>query len=149
MRVRPLTLSFFSSPCNHSSMTVTPDAPSQLATTLLAHENARARAWKEKNMRALEVLMAPDFMEITVLGRFSKKDILVSLFPVLTLHEFIISDPRLVVASADSAIFTYQCIEDLTVKNQRVTGTFHVAAHYAKRENKWLLLLWQITPFPC
>jgi hypothetical protein len=125
------------------------DDPGQLAVILLAHEKARTRALKEKNVRALEVLLAPDFMEISMLGRFSKKDLLVSLFPTLTLHEFIISDPRLIVVSADSAIFMYQCTEDLTVKNQQITGAFHVAAHYVKRENKWLLLLWQITPFSC
>ncbi len=123
--------------------------PTQLATLLLAHEKARARAWKEKNSRALEVLLAPDYLEITMLGRFSKKDILTSLLPALSLHEFVISDPKLVVASPDAAILTYRCIEDLTVSGQRITGTFHVAAHYTRRENKWLLLVWQITPFPC
>jgi hypothetical protein len=123
--------------------------PTQLATILLAHEKARARAWKEKNSRALEVLLAPDYLEITMLGRFSKKDILTCLLPTLSLHEFVLSDPKLVVASPDAAILTYRCIEDLTVSGQRITGTFHVAAHYAKRENKWLLLVWQITPFPC
>jgi hypothetical protein len=123
--------------------------PTQLATILLAHEKARARAWKEKNSRALEVLLAPDYLEITMLGRFSKKDILTSLLPALSLQEFVISDPKLVVASPDAAILTYRCIGDLTVSGQRITGTFHVAAHYARRENKWLLLVWQITPFPC
>jgi hypothetical protein len=116
---------------------------------LLAHEKARARAWKEKNSRALEVLLAPDYLEITMLGRFSKKDILTSLLPTLSLHEFVISDPKLVVASSDAAILPYRCIEDLTVSGQRITGTFNVAAHYARRENKWLLLVWQITQFPC
>ena len=123
--------------------------PTQLATILLAHEKARARAWKEKNSRALEVLLAPDYLEITMLGRFSKKDVLISLLPSLDLQEFIISDPKLVVASSDAAILVYRCIEDLTVRGQRITGTFSVAAHYARRENKWLLLVWQITPFPC
>jgi len=123
--------------------------PTQLATILLAHEKARARAWKEKNSRALEVLLAPDYLEITMLGRFSKKDVLISLLPSLDLQEFIISDPKLVVASPDAAILVYRCIEDLTFRGQRITGTFSVAAHYTKRENKWLLLVWQITPFPC
>lgn len=130
-------------------MALQTEDPTQLATILLAHEKARARAWKEKNSRALEVLLAPDYLEITMLGRFSKKDILTCLLPTLSLHEFVLSDPKLVVASPDAAILTYRCIEDLTVSGQRITGTFHVAAHYAKRENKWLLLVWQITPFPC
>lgn len=86
----------------------------QLATILLVHEKARARAWKEKNVRVLEFLLGPDFIEINVLGRFSKKDILTSLLPTLTVHEFIISDPQLVVASPDAAILVYRCIEDLT-----------------------------------
>jgi hypothetical protein len=139
----------FISLSNLSSMIPRSEDPTQLATILLAHEKARARAWKEKNVRALEVLLALDFIEINMLGRFSKKDILISLLPTLTLHEFIISDPQLVVASPDAAILVYRCIEDLTVGGQRITGTFSVAAHYTKRENKWLLLVWQITPFPC
>jgi hypothetical protein len=130
-------------------MAVSPEAPTQLATILLAHEKARARAWKEKNSRALDVLLAPEYCEINGLGRFSKKEILASLLPSLTLHEFIISDPKLIVASPDAAILTYRCIEDLTTGWERITGTFHVAAHYAKRENKWILLLWQITPTSC
>jgi hypothetical protein len=132
-----------------SPMTIPPDNPTQLAKILLAHEKARARAWKEKNSRAIDVLLAPDFIEINMLCRFSKKDVQVFLLPMLTLHECMISDPQLVVASPDAAILTYRCIEDMTVSGQRITGTFHVAAHYARRENKWLLLLWQITPFPC
>ncbi|HIH27589.1 MAG TPA: nuclear transport factor 2 family protein [Methanoregulaceae archaeon] len=123
------------------------DNPGQLARILLAHEKARARAWTEKNIQALEVLLAPDFVEINLLGRFSKKEVLVSLVPAVTLHEFIIADPQLVVASPDAAIFTYRCIEDMTARGERITGTFHVAAHYARRDNKWLLLVWQITPF--
>ena len=78
-------------------MALQTEDPTQLATILLAHEKARARAWKEKNSRALEVLLAPDYLEITMLGRFSKKDILTSLLPALSLHEFVISDPKLVV----------------------------------------------------
>ncbi len=123
--------------------------PGQLPTLLLAHEKARARAWKEKNMRALDILLAPDFIEINALGRFSKKEILATLLPSLTLHEFIISDPRMVVASPDAAVLIYQCIKDITIRGQRISGTFHVAAHYAKRENKWVLLVWQITPVSC
>ena len=42
----------------------------------------------------LRVLLAPDYLEITMLGRFSKKEVLVSLLPTLDLHEFIISDPN-------------------------------------------------------
>ena len=121
--------------------------PGQIAKLLLAHEQARSRAWKEKNRQALEVLLAPDFMEIDEMGRLTKKDIMVALLPSLTLHEFTISDPKIVVATADAAILTYRCTRDLTVHGQRISGTFHVGAHYVKRKNKWLLLLWQITPF--
>ena len=85
---------FFTSPYHLSPMTFQPEDPTQLAKILLAHEKARARAWKEKNSRALEVLLAPDYLEITMLGRFSKKDILISLLPAISLHEFVISDPK-------------------------------------------------------
>jgi hypothetical protein len=120
--------------------------PGQIAKLLLAHEQARARAWKEKNRQALEVLLAPDFMEINELGRLTKKDSIVALLPSLTLHEFTISDPKIMVVTAGAAILTYRCNRDLTVHGQRIFGDFLVAAHYVKRDNKWLLLLWQVTP---
>lgn len=123
------------------------DDPGQLTKVLLAHEQARARAWIGKNRQALEVLLAPEFMEINTLGRLTKKDVIASLFPALTLNDFVIENPVLIPASADSAILTYRCREDLTVHGQRVTGVFYIAAHYVRRGRKWLLLLWQITPY--
>lgn len=121
----------------------------QLPTILLAHEKARSRAWGEKNSRALEVLLAPDYLEINWLGRFTKQEMVRNLLPSLCIHEFTISEPRLIVASPDSAILTYRALGDLAMGGQRMAGTFHGAAHYAKREGKWVLLLWQITPSPC
>ncbi|MDD1720337.1 MAG: nuclear transport factor 2 family protein [Methanoregulaceae archaeon] len=121
--------------------------PGYIERILLAHEQARARAWTERNRQALEVLLAPEFVEINVMGRYGKKDIFVSLFPTLTLHDFAISEPRLISASPGTAILTYRASKDMTVKERRISGIFHVAAHYVKRENKWLLLLWQSTPW--
>lgn len=129
-------------------MTVT-GTPGPLPTILLAHEKAHARALKERNKKALEVLLAPEFIGITPSGRFSKKDVLSTLLPGLILQEFIISNPQLMGASPDSAILVYQCIADCTMDGQSMTGTFHVAAHYAKQEEKWVLLVWQITPVSC
>jgi hypothetical protein len=118
-----------------------------LSTVLLAHEQARARAWIGKNRQALEILLAPDFIEINALGRLSRAEVLGQLFSSLTLQDFAIEQPELLLTGTQSAILTYRCREDLTVNGEQITGTFHVAAHYVRRKNKWLLLLWQITPW--
>lgn len=139
---------FFPSPCNHSPMTASSGGPGPLATVLLAHEKARSRAWREKNSRALEVLLAPDYLEINGLGRFTKKEIIGHLLPLSSRSECLVSDPHLIVSSPDSAILTYRSTGDLASGGKQTAGASYVAAHYAKREGRWVLLLWQVTPAP-
>jgi len=42
---------------------------------LLAREHARVDAWFRKDLRALDALLAPDYQEINMFGRFSREDI--------------------------------------------------------------------------
>ena len=120
---------------------------SHLATVLLAHEKARARAWAGKNRQALDVLLAPEYVEINMLGRFSKNEVLGRLLDAIILHACDIQEPVLVFSGPEPAILTYRCRGDMTINNQRTSGMFHVSAHYALRGNTWKLLLWQITPW--
>jgi hypothetical protein len=118
----------------------------QLTTILLAHEQARARAWRGKNRQALDILLAPDYVEINLLGRMKKHEVLASLLPALDLHEFTIRNPVLISVSDQSAILTCLCHEDFTFHAKRTCGDFYAAAHYVHRNNKWLLVFRQVTP---
>jgi len=121
--------------------------PQHMIPVLLAHEHARARAWIGRNRQVLDLLLAPDFVEINVLGHLSKSELLGWLFSSLTLHDFVIEQPDLRIAGPQVAILTSLCQGDPTANGQWITGTFHVAAHYVRRGQKWLFLLWQITFF--
>ena len=69
--------------------------PEQLKKILLLREHARADAWLRKDKRALEALLAPDFIEINYFGRLSREEILHHFFPSLTIRAFTIEDPHI------------------------------------------------------
>ena len=74
---------------NHSlkdvlSMTENPpyhDDTGQLLKILVASEHARADALFRKDRRALESLLAKDFVEINLFGHFSREDFLARILP--------------------------------------------------------------------
>jgi hypothetical protein len=55
---------------------VSMDHDFQLEKTLLARAHARVDTWQRKNRQALDALLDEYFIEITVFGRFSEKDVL-------------------------------------------------------------------------
>jgi hypothetical protein len=116
----------------------------QLLKILLASEHARADAWLRRDCRALDALLAPDYYEINLFGRFSRDDILTRIFNLCTLHSFSINEPHVKRAGKDSAVITYQCTEDISMGKVRKTGTFAVEAHYSLKGNLWKLTRWQI-----
>ena len=121
--------------------------PDQLKNLLLVLEHARADAWLRKDRRALEALLAPDFVEINYFGRLNRDDLLVRFFPKIVLHTFTIEDPALRVISDTAVFLTYECYEELTVETRKMKGTFSVSALYTWNGKQWKLALWQITPF--
>lgn len=123
-----------------------PGDPGQLLSILVAREHARADAWLRKERKALDVLLAPDFVEINSMGRFDRSSLLDSLFPLLNLRIFTINDPHLqVMQDSDNAILTYRCFEELDLQDGRkIKGLFNVTAHYRKNKTQWQLVLWEI-----
>jgi len=119
----------------------------QLEKALLAREHARVDAWQRKNKQALDALFDDNFTEINALGRFSKKEVLNVLLEAVTLHEFSIDKPRLLMIGSDTVILTYLCSEMITVGGgQKEEIPAHVTALYIMKDKRWKLLLWQITP---
>jgi len=120
---------------------------SEVKEELIRGEERRRTAWVDRDAKALDDLMADDFIEINYFGRTPKSDILEDLFPKLTLNRFEMEDFELVAGSDDVATVTYHCYESITFEGSEVHGEFHVAATYRRRDGRWQLLLWQITPF--
>jgi len=119
----------------------------QLEKALLAREHARVDAWQRKNRQALGALFDDNFTEINALGRFSKKEVLNVLLEAVTLHDFSIDKPRLLMIGSDTVILTYLCTETITVRGgEKEEIPAHVTALYVMNDKIWKLLLWQITP---
>jgi hypothetical protein len=121
--------------------------PEQLRNQLLVLEHARADAWLRRDKRAIDALLAPGFLEINTFGRFTRDELLIRLFPVLTLQTFTIEDPILLPACEGAAVLTYRCYEELTLDGKKMKGMFTVSALYCWNGKLWKLTLWQITPF--
>ena len=120
--------------------------PEQLKKILILREHARADAWLRKDRRALEALLAPDFVEVNSLGRFDRKDLLDRLFPALTLHEFTIEDAGIRITGENTAVLSYRCHERLTMEGKPTEGTFRVTATYTHDGKQYRLSLWEIRP---
>ena len=121
--------------------------PDRLKNLLLVLEHARADAWLRKDKRALEALLAPDFIEINYFGRLNRDDLLACCFPRLTLNTFTIEDPVLRLISDTAALITYECYEEIMADARKMKGIFNVSALYGWNGKQWKLSLWQITPF--
>ena len=120
--------------------------PEQIKKLLVVREHARADAWLRKDRRALDALLAPDFVEINSIGRFSREELFDRLFPVLTLHEFTIEDPVLRITGENTMVLTYRCYERLTVDQRPVVGTFRVTATYTRDGKQYRLSAWESRP---
>lgn len=122
------------------------DDQGHLLSILVAREHARADALLRKERRALDALLAPDFVEINSLGRFDRRSVLDTLFPLLNLRIFTIHDPHLQgIQDSETAVLTYRCFEELDIQDGRkIKGSFNVTAHYRKNKTQWQLVLWEI-----
>jgi Domain of unknown function (DUF4440) len=123
-----------------------PGDPGQLRKILILREHARADAWLRKDRRALEALLAPDFVEINTLGRFGRRELLDELFPTLTLHGFTMEEPVVRISPDGTAVISYRCHEAFSVNGKKTEGTFSVTATYRPTTNQYKLAIWQISP---
>jgi hypothetical protein len=120
--------------------------PEQLKKILVLREHARADAWLRKDRRALEALLAPDFVETSSRGRFNREELLDRLFPILTLHEFAMESPCIRITGKNTVVISYRCHELLTVDRKQVGGTFRVFATYTYDGKQYQLSAWEIRP---
>lgn len=118
----------------------------QIKKLLVVREHARADALLRKDRRALEALLAPDYVEINSMGRFTKEELFDRLFPVLTLHEFTIEDPAIRITGENTVVLRYRCHQRLTVDKRPIAGTFRVTATYTRDGKQYRLQVWEIRP---
>ncbi len=119
-----------------------------LLETLVAREKVRREAWLNHDAEALRGLLTDDYVEVNLLGRLSREQVLEEIFPYLEMKEYEMSDFRLARAGTGAAAITYHCRERVSFKGEPdITGDFHVSAVYTQEDSEWRLLLWSITPY--
>lgn len=118
----------------------------ELLNELTELERERARGWLTRDRAVLESLTDDDFVEINYFGRLTKKQILDELFPHLILKKFDMDGFRLLAHGDNIAVLSYKVDEIISFKDSDTSGTFHVTSVYRRKGEKWLLLIWQITP---
>ncbi|MEW6144523.1 MAG: nuclear transport factor 2 family protein [Thermodesulfobacteriota bacterium] len=119
----------------------------ELMEHLTALERTRAKAWLERDPALLASLLDDDFVEVNYVGRLTGGEILNDLFPSLVLNKFDMDGFRLLAFSDSLAVLSYRADEEISYKGNDIAGTFHVTSIYRKSGGKWLLLVWQITPY--
>lgn len=83
-------------------------------------------------------------MEVSSIGRFTRKELLERLFLMLSLYEFIIEDPGIRVTVENTAVFSYRCHERLNAGKKQIEGTFRVSATYTREGKQYQLSVWDI-----
>ena len=110
-------------------------------------ERTRARAWLERDPGLLAELLDEEFVEVNYFGRLTRAEILNDLFPALVLKKFDMDGFRILASSDSLAVLSYKADEEISYKGRDIAGVFHVTSIYRKSGGKWLLLVWQITPY--
>jgi hypothetical protein len=124
------------------------DDPEQLRKILIVREHARADAWLRRDRRELEALLAPDYTEVSSLGRFDRRELLDTLFPAVTLHEFVMDEPVIRTSSGAAAVISYRSHESFTFNGKRTDGSFRVTATYTFDNKQYRLSSRTSTPLP-
>jgi len=125
-----------------------PSAPARpsLEATLIAKEYEMAQAYKDRDLNALEGLMAEEFLGVAltpdgepfVCGRSQMAGALVT----VGIDEFEIKQPRIMGLSTDAVLISY------FGRIVSAMGTFGgpISSVWVKRRKEWKNIFWQITP---
>jgi hypothetical protein len=118
----------------------------QLLKKLSANETALWNAWKSKDVKPFQNLLSADSVGVGEEGVTSKAD-LVKMLPSMPceIKSFTLSDWKLTMADADSAILTYKGVADGACAGQPVPATWSTTV-WINRKGKWWAVAHQETP---
>jgi hypothetical protein len=113
---------------------------------LLAHEKEIWEAYRNKDLAALQRLLADDFLEVADPGkRFTKAQILAAA-PDITVTEYSIQEVKVVPFATDSAIISYKRRMKGNVKGHTFPPEAALAAGtWTRRDGRWQQVLYQET----
>jgi len=109
-------------------------------------EKGRNNAWLIHDQRALSNILHDDYLETNIFGRFNKKQVVYDLFPKVQMLKYDMTEGKVLDTGADSCTLNYRVSEQLKSDGQVLSFDCYVTSIYKREGDRWLLLLWQITP---
>ena len=116
-----------------------PDAkPDDLTTTLMAIETKGWDAWKTRDVKGVEDVMAKDFMYFSGKGRLERADAIKGWSePKCTGLGYTFAEPKAVQLSSDATLVTYKANVTGTCDGVAVAPTLWVASFDVKEGDAW------------
>jgi RNA polymerase sigma factor (sigma-70 family) len=116
-----------------------------LRGTLLSLEKAGWESLKGKERSVASAALADDFVAVTAdNGRLDRESFL-KLLSDLTLTDYSLSDVAVTRLTQDAAVLTYRAKMSYTYKGEAAKEVWWISSAWAKRDGKWVSLLYQET----
>lgn len=112
--------------------------PDTLASTLMAVENRAWEAWKNRDARAVEEVMAKDFMSVSGSGRNDRAaSVKAWSEPKCEGLAYTLSDPKAVTLTSDVALVTYKAEQKGSCDGKPVPPSLWAASLNVKEDGNW------------
>lgn len=116
-----------------------------LGEKLLANEHAIMRALSCNNVDVLRQLVAPDVVFLTDQG-YVWGDKIFELFSDLRVETFVIDQPHVVAAAADSAIVSYRLVQSGHFQGTAFASSTYSTSVWRETRDGWRVVFHQETP---
>ncbi len=117
----------------------------QLQKQLSEMETALWTAWKNKDPKPFQRHLAADVVGVSDMG-VSGKNSTTDGLNGCDVRSFSLSDWKLTMFSADTAVITYKGTQDGTCGGQSISGTLWASSVWMKRRGTWQAVFHQETP---
>ena len=132
-----------------SAKTTTDEKTEALKTTLVDLEMRSWQAWKDRDGRYFDGFLSDDHIELGASGRASKSQVVNFVgSPICVVKSYSVTDMKMTQLNDSTALLTYHVAQDTTCNGQAVPSPAWTSSLFAKRNGKWLNVLYQQTPAP-
>jgi hypothetical protein len=96
----------------------------------------------KKQMDVLRSSLAAEYLDVSDVGVFTKSETL-ELIPDLNLRDYSLDKFKVIRIGKDSAIVTYEAIQNWTIKGQEAPSHVRATSVWVNRGGKWLVIFHQ------
>jgi hypothetical protein len=121
-------------------------APTPLADSLIQLEQRSWQAWKARDGAFFRTFLSEDHVEIGFGGRASKNEVVETVgTPRCIVRSYTLTEFRFSRIDSETALLTYHAAQDTRCGGNAVPSPVWVTSIYARRDNRWLNVVYQQT----